>query len=88
MWSRTDNAHVAEKHVPELWDFIEAEPAQPFSQAINTRIAVTGLPRKILVIGLHSAKFINLKLPVLHTGASLHVKEWPRRLGTLDEEDD
>src|SRR5437868_875959 len=75
MWPRADDAHVAFEHIPELRNLVDAQFAQPFADRINAIITVTRLPRHVVVVRPHRAKFVDLELPVLHAGPPLHMEK-------------
>ena len=89
MRARTDDAHVAAEHVPELRNLVDAEFAKPFSERVNAFIAVArpgGRGR-----GYPSCMVRNFRIansPVLHAGAGLDVEERAGRLETLRQPDD
>ena len=75
MRARPDDAHVAEEHVPELRDLVDAQFAKPFPQRINPLVAIARLPRLLGIIGTHRAELVDREPPVLHAGPGLDMKE-------------
>src|SRR5207302_10090368 len=73
---------------PKLRHFVHAQFAEPFSDRIDALVRLAGLARQFAVVGMHCAKLVNLELPILHSGAVLHMKERARRLQSLSDEND
>src|SRR5689334_11674611 len=88
MRARPDDTHVAAKHVPKLWHFIDTEFAEPFSERINALVGFTRLSRNFAVAIAHCAEFVDLEFAILHSGAFLTVRKRDGRLKSLRDEND
>ena len=63
--ARTDQAHVAAQHIPQLRDFIEPGVAQKTPQPRDARIGLAGKARRVHSLVAHAAQLVQTKrLPV------------------------
>src|SRR5438105_4007589 len=88
MRARTDNAHFAAQHIPELRDFIDAKLPEKSAERINPIVAVARLVRDPLLVRTHRAKFVNSEPAILNPGANLLMEKRTRGLQALRDPND
>src|SRR6266480_1593443 len=88
VWTRTDDAHFAAQHVPELRNFIDTKLPEESPKRINAIVAPARLVRDPIVVRTHRAKFINGESTILNSSAHLPMEERAGRLQALRDPDD
>src|SRR6059036_533860 len=89
--TRTDQAHVAFEHVPELRQLIEREPAQDSADPCDARVGlylehwpahfveVTDFAEALVRVGDHRAEFVESKRAAVEADALLLEEDRARR---------
>ena len=70
----TYNAHVAQQHVPELWQLIQAGPPQKITDACYAHIVLQGLLAISILVHHHGAELIAQKALAATAYAALNKK--------------
>src|SRR6266700_5439152 len=83
MRTRTDDAHFAAQHVPELRYFIDTKLAEESADWINPIVAVARLTCDPIVVRTHRAKFVNGESAILNSGTHLLMEKRAGRLQAL-----
>src|SRR5256714_8331448 len=87
MRARTDDTHLAAQHIPELWNFIDAELPEKSPEWENAIVAAARLVRDLFAARPHRAKFENGESAILNSGTHLLLKERPGRFKPLRDPD-
>lgn len=87
--SRTDQTHLADQHIPELWEFIQFGVAQPFPKWCNSVIFLAGDARAAITFWgfIHGAELEHLEDDPISPDARAPVKYRPGRI-PLDQNGD
>src|ERR1700730_13917271 len=88
MRTRTDDAHFAAQHIPELRDLINTKHPEKSPERINTIVAIARLVRDPLVVRTHRAKFVNGEPAILNPSANLLMEKRAGRLHALRNPND
>ena len=75
MRARTDDTHIADKNVNELWEFIQVSAAQEFTNFCDPHIILGGLPFISRRIYIHAAEFEAGKRFIVLSAPRLYKKD-------------
>ncbi len=85
VWSGTHDAHITDKHVPELWQFVNVGLTHEITERELARIVLRGLQAVGIVIYVHGAELIAPERAPVKPRAPLAEEDGARAL-TLDDD--